>query len=217
MIIINVYIYIKIMIEIIFCDTAKKFTDACEDLIKANPHLLKHYKLSTYNSSVTELKAQNVAFISPANSYGSMGGGIDYVYSRIMFPNIQKVVMDKIKNLKKTGVLEQSFDKLTKNNKYSILPIGEAIITHLKDYQKYSSCYLITAPTMEHPMNIEGTNNPYKAFIASIKLAENCEYKSNIKTVVCPGLGTGVGGIQFVDSATQIFQALNDHVAETKN
>ena len=64
---------------------------------------------------------------------------------------------------------------------------------------------------MEIPDNIVGTDNPYKAFLACLRIIEG---RSDIKCMVCPGLGTGVGEIIGYESARQIFEALNDYVKD---
>lgn len=198
------------MIEIIFCDLSKKFTDSCEKLIKQNPHILNHFKLSTYNGSIIDLCIKNTAYISPANSFGSMGGGIDEVYNKKMFPNIQKDVMINISKLSSSTKSKLSFDRLKKDKMYNMLPIGHAIITSLSSYPKYETCFLITAPTMTQPENIEGSNNPYKAFLACLNVIKSSDVK--ISTLICPGLGTGVGCITFEESAKQIFDAINTFI-----
>jgi len=196
-------------VEILFCDIYKKFTDACSKLIKENDHLLEHFKFGVYFGDIRDLKEKNAAYISPANSFGSMGGGIDEIYSRDMFYGIDKIVMDKISKLETKSDLNRSFDDLFKTKDKPNLPIGEAIITSLENYPKYSTCYLITAPTMIYPMSIQGTDNPYKAFLACLKIIGD---NRQIRCLICPGLGTGVGGISAQESAEQIFKALNDFV-----
>lgn len=197
--------------EIIFCDIYKKFIDACDKYIKENPELQEHFKFATYFGDIRDLKVKSAAFVSPANSYGSMGGGIDLIYSRDMFPKINKVVMEKIINLPTKQTLRRSFDKLGKGTKRGVLPIGQAIITPLTEYEKYNTCYIITAPTMEYPTNIEGTNNPYRAFLACLNIIKDNK-DLGITTLVCPGLGTGVGNVSPDESVRQIFEALNEFV-----
>lgn len=199
------------MIEIIFCDISKKFTDSCEKLIKKNPRILKYYKLSTYHGSIIDLTIKNAAYISPANSFGSMGGGIDEIYNKKMFPDIQKEVMNNISKLPNQAKSKITFDRLKKDIVYNMLPIGDAIITPLSYYSKYTSCYLITAPTMVQPESIEGSDNPYKAFLACLNIIKSSELK--ISTIICPGLGTGVGCIEFDESAKQIFDAINTFIS----
>ena len=195
-------------LEIIFCDIYKKFTYACSNLVKENNHLLEHFKISICFDDIRNLKEKNAAFVSPANSFGSMGGGIDLIFSRNMFPWINKVVMEKISKLETRGKLKRSFDKLGKSKNKPMLPIGQAIITSLKDYEQYKTCHLITAPTMVYPQSIVGTDNPYKAFMACLQIIKD---RKDITCLICPGLGTGVGGITGEESARQIFEALNDY------
>lgn len=199
--------------EIIFCDIYKKFIDECDMQIKYNEHLLKHFKFTTYFGDIRDLKVTNAAYVSPANTYGSFGGGIDLIYNQDMFPDIQKVVMEEIKKLDTKSVLKQSFDDLYRGCTYACLPIGEAIIIPLSDYERYESCYLISAPTMEFPTNVSQSDNAYRAFIALLKAVKkyNDENNNTIKTIICPGLCTGVGGMTPNESVKQIFLALNDY------
>jgi len=197
---------------IIFCDIYKKFIDSCDEYIKANPELQNHFKFATYFGDIRDLKVKDAAFISPANSRGSMGGGIDLLYTTEMFPNVHKIVMDKISKLPTKQILKRSFDELAKGTTQSILPIGEAMITPLTNYKKYKTCYLISAPTMEYPMNIEGTDNPYRAFLATLNIIK-ANKDLNITTLVCPGLGTGIGNFSPEESVKQIFRALNEYIS----
>jgi O-acetyl-ADP-ribose deacetylase (regulator of RNase III) len=107
------------------------------------------------------------------------------------------------------GELRRSFDDLTKTKSKPMLPIGEAIITSLEEYPKYKTCYLITAPTMVYPMDIQGTDNPKKAFLACLNVLKD---HKNVTQLICPGLGTGVGGITGEECAKQIFDAMNEFV-----
>ena len=203
-------------LEIIFCDIYKRFIDACTDEIKNNEHLQQHFKFATYFGDIRDLQVPiNTAYLSPANSFCSMFGGIDLIYCQEMFPNIHEVVMEKVSKLKTKTTLRRSFDNLGKGTIRSILPVGQAMLTPLTEYEKYETCYLLSAPTMEYPMDISHTDNPYQAFLASLKIiAENKD--KNITTLVVPGLGTGIGGFDPEESAKQIFMALN-HFINLKN
>lgn len=196
--------------NIVFCDVKKYFTDACTKMITDpdNAELLDHYKFTVYLGDIRDLNYKNAAYISPANSFGSMGGGIDKLYDRVMFPNISKKVMETISKRTTVCKLDRAFDYLKVNDNQPYLPIGEAIITPLSDYPKYSTCHLITAPTMVLPDNIVGTDNPYQAFKACIQIAK----ENRIENLICPGLGTGVGGIICYEAARQMFQALADSI-----
>ncbi|GAG77588.1 unnamed protein product [marine sediment metagenome] len=101
--------------EILFCDIYKKFTDSCKHMIENNTELQKIWKFSIYFGDIRDLKEKHAAYISPANSFGSMGGGIDEIYSRDMFPFINKTVMNKISKLDTRVKLKRSFDNLHKN------------------------------------------------------------------------------------------------------
>ena len=50
-------------------------------------------------SSIENIPKDKTAFISPANCLGYMDGGIDLIFSRKMFPNIESFVKEKIKSL----------------------------------------------------------------------------------------------------------------------
>ena len=194
--------------EILFCDVKKYFTDACLEMKHDPDNSNIDYDIKVYNGNILNLfysGAENTAFISPANSFGGMGAGIDKIYDKFMFPNISEKIISKISQLKTVTYLDRSFDSFHIQENKPYLPIGEAIITPLTDYPKYNSCYLITAPTMVVPDNIVGTNNPYLAFLACLKIVKKYP---NIKTLVCPGLGTGVGEIIGYESARQIYEAL---------
>jgi O-acetyl-ADP-ribose deacetylase (regulator of RNase III) len=52
-----------------------------------------------------------VAFVSPANSLGFMDGGIDFAYSRHMFPGVEGTVRSKIRALGFSGCTCVSFGR----------------------------------------------------------------------------------------------------------
>jgi len=110
-----------------------------------------------------------------------MDGGIDLYLSKL-FPKIQLSVQTGIKR----------YNIRLENSGMFMLPIGSAIIVPIeKCICKTSIKYLISAPTMETPQKIDGTENIYYAFFAILKL---CNYFKN-KTIAIPGLGTLTGGI----------------------
>lgn len=186
----------------LFVDFNKYFLDYLKSLDWSflNPDdeiYIKHDDIRT-------IKTKNTVIISAANSFGSMGGGVDLIYDRYMFPNISKTIMNRIKkyspyeNKSKPG-----FDKLNKNLKY--IPVGSALITTI---DKTTNTHIITAPTMFTPMDVRGTNNAYKAYIASLQVLEKSGIKVDV--LVCTGLGTGVGLMPFNESADQMYKAIKD-------
>ena len=134
------------------------------------------------------------AIISPANSFGFMDGGIDLVYSDHFGWQLQERLQIE---------LAAHHD--------GELPVGEAVIipTNKADDIKF----LISAPTMRVPMNVDKTVNAYLAFRASIRAirdwnathAEKPEFQ--IDSVTCPGLGTAVGKMSYDACAKQMFFA----------
>ena len=126
------------------------------------------------------------AIVSPANSFGYMDGAIDLVYSHFfgwgLQTKLQKIIQDK---------------------HYGELIVGNAEIV-ATGHTKIP--YLISAPTMRVPCDVSTTINAYLAFRAALIAVLNFNYQhlSGIKSILCPGLGTGVGGISPFDCAKQI-------------
>jgi O-acetyl-ADP-ribose deacetylase (regulator of RNase III) len=127
------------------------------------------------------------AIVSPANSFGIMDGGLDLaIRNELGFQvetDIQEVILNKY---------------------HGELPIGTAEIINTNN-NKWS--FIIAAPTMRIPENVAFTLNAYIAFRA-VLIAINSfnESKPNrpIKSLVCSGLGTGIGSMEPVKCATQM-------------
>lgn len=134
-------------------------------------------------------------FVSPANSLGFMDGGIDYAYSRKMFPDVERCVRDKIKSLGILSGLGRHY-----------LPIGSAIAVDVGPTTK-----LISAPTMFLPQNVCGTRNAYHAFMACLVLFHRKMNLGGSHTLVCPALCTGVGRMDNLTSAKQMHDAYTDY------
>lgn len=115
------------------------------------------------------------AIISPANSFGFMDGGIDFVYSDRLGWHVQKRLQE---------VLHRDFD--------GELPVGLAVMIPT-DHEEYP--YLISAPTMRAPEDVSKTLNTYLAFRAALRVVvkANKEKPGLIGSVLCPGLGTATG------------------------
>jgi O-acetyl-ADP-ribose deacetylase (regulator of RNase III) len=140
------------------------------------------------------------AVVSPANSYGFMDGGIDGLYMWHFGDDIQM------------RVRRQIFDY-----HYGEIVVGQADVVETRNEQ---IPYLIFAPTMRVPMNLQETVNPYLAARAIFLLIMNGSFKSGefagqkisdrIKTIAFPGLGTGVGKVSYNICAHQVRSAIND-------
>ena len=127
------------------------------------------------------------AIVSPANSFGIMDGGLDLaIRNELGFKvetDIQKVILSKY---------------------HGEIPIGNAEIINT-NHDGWS--YMVAAPTMRIPENIAFTLNAYIAFRA-ILIAINSFNEHNlskpIKSLVCSGLGTGIGSMEPVKCAAQM-------------
>lgn len=126
------------------------------------------------------------AIVSPANSFGYMDGGIDLLYSRYFGWDLQS-------NLQK--LLAERF--------YGELPVGQAVIVPT---EHEAIPFLVSAPTMRVPMDIGATVNVYLAFRAALiaVVTHNASTKPPIRTLLVPGLGTGIGAVAPETAARQM-------------
>ena len=127
------------------------------------------------------------ALVSPANSFGIMDGGLDLaIRDQLGFSverRIQEVIVEK---------------------HHGELPIGCAEVVETDDRRWR---YLIAAPTMRIPEPIPFTINAYLAFRAILVAAENFNKalgRREIDSLVCCGLGTGIGKVSASKCAAQM-------------
>jgi O-acetyl-ADP-ribose deacetylase (regulator of RNase III) len=189
--------------KVVICDIYKAFIDECSELIGDLENVTVHF------GDIRDLRAtEAAAYVSPANSFGSMGGGIDYLMNNEMFPGIQEAVMQKIAALETRTALKHSFDNLHRSIKPH-LPIGCAMITPLTDYEDYETCFLVTAPTMICPEDVSNTDNAYLALSAAIRTAKA---HGRIKVLICPGMCTGIGNMPPKKAADQMVRAIKENL-----
>ncbi|MDJ0852075.1 MAG: macro domain-containing protein [Myxococcota bacterium] len=122
--------------------------------------------------------SQADALVSPANSFGIMDGGLDAAISARLI-GIQRIVQDVI--------LERHHGEI---------PVGAAEVVET-GHSRWP--YLICAPTMRVPENISNTVNAYLAFRAALLAAQafnRSAGEARIRSLVVPGLGTGVGRLE---------------------
>lgn len=199
--------------QIIFCDLTYTFTAQLQDQFKFDRFPVK---IDYYTGNIRDMVVpSNSCYLSPANSFGYMDGGIDAVYS-IMFPGIQQLVQERIK----------SYPYKTRLG-FPYLPIGSSLLVDLnllnarremktiplyEETGNESNCYLISAPTMWRPQDVSMTNNAYYAMLSTLSLIKKYNQTAlptrQIKTLICPGLGTGYGKMSYKQSAEQISQAM---------
>ena len=132
------------------------------------------------------------AIVSPANSFGDMDGGLDKLIDDFFNGTAQKKV--------KQAIAEQF---------YGELPVGVAIVVEMND-RRFP--FLISAPTMRVPYDISDTINTYRAMrgLLVALLRYNSSHSKPIRSVVVPGLGTGVGRMSYRESAQQMRVAYNN-------
>jgi O-acetyl-ADP-ribose deacetylase (regulator of RNase III) len=129
------------------------------------------------------------AVVSPANSFGFMDGGLDYALSERFGWDLEKRLQKQIKELPEGELL-----------------VGQAIIIETGDKVVP---FLISAPTMRIPtnFNIDTSINAYLAMKAILIKTKN---DNRISSVAIPGLCTGVGRMQPMIAARQMFLAYKE-------
>ncbi|WP_245607139.1 macro domain-containing protein [Pseudonocardia spinosispora] len=151
-----------------------------------------------FRGSVTDLTVD--AVVSPANSFGLMGGGIDGVYARWL-PGIERRVRAEIGSTHADGEL----------------PVGSALLVSTGAKAPLPA-WLISAPTMRNPgerLDPAG-ENAYAAAMAILTLwrdgttSDGEPVKDVVRSFALPGLGTGVGGLSPRTCADRVTQALDD-------
>nr|QBK86106.1 MAG: macro-like domain protein [Marseillevirus LCMAC101] len=159
------------------------------------------------------------AFVSPANSYGGMDGGIDDIYSA-MFPGpptIEKIVQDCIEE--KSIFSNTSTQKGYGFNKtLPVLPIGSGIIVPVPQRSGVISevdTYLISVPTMVLPRDISNSHNAYYATMAALQVVHkynrSMDFRNpKIGTIYIPGMCTGCGKMPLKQAARQMMVAIRD-------
>jgi O-acetyl-ADP-ribose deacetylase (regulator of RNase III) len=182
--------------KIILCDINRELTAEFERFFAGVENVEVH------TSDIFEHKAD--AIVSPANSFGFMDGGIDAVYSEHFGWDLQDRLQETIVEKHDGEVL-----------------VGQAVIIPTKNQE---IPWLISAPTMRAPQHVDGTVNAYLAFRAALKavakhnaqepricaLTGMAHYQPQIKSILCPGLGTAVGNMNFAVCAAQMRAAYNE-------
>jgi len=126
------------------------------------------------------------AMVSPANSFGVMDGGIDKSIHETLGSAVQARVFERIRE-----------------HHHGELHVGVAEIVDTDD-ERWPM--LVVAPTMRVPEDVSRTVNAYVAFRAILLAVRrhNASGRRAIRTLLCPGLGTGVGGMPARRCATQM-------------
>lgn len=144
-----------------------------------------HKTVSVFRGFFEKLKSYD-CIVSPANSFGLMDGGIDLALTQFFGTGLMARVQAQI--LQKFGG-EQ--------------PVGTAIIVETGHVE---FPFLAHAPTMRVPADIRGTDHVYRAMLAVLCAIRRHNETSDqkIRTVACPGLGTGTGNVPVKSAASQM-------------
>lgn len=132
--------------------------------------------------------------VSPANSFGDMGGGIDKAIDDFHRGEAQRRVM--------AAIAEWHFGEL---------PVGAALVVELPASR---FPFVVAAPTVRVPGNVQGSINAYLSMRAALVavLKHNCSGGRQIRSLAVPGLGTGIGGMGHEEAADQMRAAYDNVV-----
>ena len=159
------------------------------------------------------------AFVSPANSYGAMDGGIDDIYS-IMFPGpptIEEVVKDCIRENTIFYNKPLFISRVKSIKPEPVIPVGSGLIVPIPKGEKvmYSdNTFLISVPTMVIPNNVSKSRNAYFSTLAMLKVVEKFnrskKTRKRVKTIYIPGMCTGCGLMPLEQAVEQMMRAIKD-------
>lgn len=175
-----------------FVDTNPEITAAWQQVFADVP------QVSVHHGSVFDYLAD--VLVSPANSFGYMNGGIDFAISKHLGWH-----------------LEKELQQVIRGKYYGELLVGQAELlpTGHVDFP-----YLIAAPTMRTPMTITRGPNVYQAMKALLLLLHHGRLptgeavRERVRSVVVPGLGTGVGQVRPLVCARSMRLAWEDVMQE---
>lgn len=136
------------------------------------------------------LAASVDAIVSPANSFGRMGGGIDLHYRNYFGRAIQ-------------ARLEAQIEASYENGE---LPVGEALPV-ATGHPKIA--WMIVAPTMRLPGSSVDPGDIRRAMLAALRCAA-AQAEPMIERLGCPGMGTGVGRMAPTIAAEQMRAAWDE-------
>jgi O-acetyl-ADP-ribose deacetylase (regulator of RNase III) len=133
--------------------------------------------------------------VSPANSFGDMGGGLDKAIDDFHGGAAQKALMD--------AIAEHFLGEL---------PVGMALLVELPGRHLP---FVVAAPTMRIPGSVASTLNAYLSMRAALVAVRrhNAAGGRLIRSLAVPGLCTGVGGMLPAEAAGQM-RAAYDSVVE---
>ncbi len=128
-------------------------------------------------------------FVTAGNAFGMMTAGIDAVVVQFFGEELMARVQHRIMN-----------------DYFGEQPVGTAFVLETGNA---AIPFLVHAPTMRVPGNIEGTDKVYSATWAALLAvqAHNNGAERRIETVAFPAMGTGFGGVPADEAARQLSAA----------
>jgi O-acetyl-ADP-ribose deacetylase (regulator of RNase III) len=134
--------------------------------------------------------------VSPANSFGDIGGGIDKAIDDFHQGQAKRAVM---------AAIAQQF--------LGELPVGAALVVELPA-RRFP--FVVASPTMRVPGSVTGTINAYLSMRAAlvVVLRHNAGVGRPIRSLAVPGLCTGVGDMHPAEAAEQMQAAYDSVVGE---
>jgi O-acetyl-ADP-ribose deacetylase (regulator of RNase III) len=152
--------------------------------------------VTIHRGSILDVRCD--AVVSPANSFGFMDGGIDMIYSQHFGWGVQ-----------------ERLQEIIRTRHHGELLVGAAEIVETGDVR---IPFVIAAPTMRVPMELQYSVNPYLACRAVLLLIKHRTFQEGmfageaiadiVKTVAIPGLGTGIGRVSPDSCAWQVRAAI---------
>lgn len=183
--------------------TLKRFGNVSDDrdlkisICDQNPEIAARFAEVFATEARVEVLQGNIlhltadALVSPANSFGDMGGGLD------------KAIDDFFK-----GEAQRKVQYLIRTEFFGEMPVGVARVLEMH-HARFP--YLIVAPTMRIPGNVGKTIHAYlamRAILAAI-LTHNFTASRKIKSIAVSSLCTGVGGMPYMEAAEQMLTAIH--------
>lgn len=183
------------MLELLFFDRDSGFPKAIKEVLEDKEYV----KVAI--TDVRMIEREGTIFVSPANSFGVLDGGLDEIYSRELFPNAQSQVRTMIEELDTVNEYGKPY-----------LPIGRALLlpTSVAPNETQCGARLLIAPTMYLPGDVRHTNNAYLAMKAILERIRENEEMKGYKRVAIPALCCGCGKMSPEKSAEQIKRAIDD-------
>ena len=137
-------------------------------------------KISVISGDICELDVE--AIVNPANSYGSMGGGVAGQIKALG----GQIIEDEAKS-------------------HGLTPVGNSYSTTAG---LLKAKYIIHAPTMKEPMEKIGVENVNAAMNAALDEA----LRLKISSIAFPGMGCGVGCLSNSDAAKTMVEVLSERI-----